>query len=140
MSFNPFGAANDYPTMLNKIATYMFLVSILLITLVRNRIPSIEQILSPYNFQIPIASGLPIPLGTILPAFAISFITRIFKLHDRISDIFKIRQRFDTYIILYPMALASTAELSLPQVNKISIQRNELMSKVFYKYASSTGL
>jgi hypothetical protein len=64
--------------------------------------------------------------------------SRIFKLHDRISDIFLIRQRFDVSEILFPLAIGSGASLNIDQIRTFKKERNSLMYKVFYKYASST--
>ena len=60
------------------------------------------------------------------------------KLHDRLSDILHIRERFDISHILFPLALASGAACTVEQIWKIKRNRQDLMYKVFYKYASSS--
>ena len=92
MSFNPFSSVGDYPGMLNKVATYTFFVALLLVWFVRSEIRDLDEPLSKLTLPIPIASGLNIPLGTVLPAFVIAFLSRVLKLHDRISDVLRIRQ------------------------------------------------
>src|SRR6516164_4527474 len=59
------------------------------------------------------------------------------QLHDRVSDLFKIRHRFDLGSILFPLALLVGTKFSAMQLNAVDANRNTLMHKVFYKYASS---
>jgi hypothetical protein len=59
------------------------------------------------------------------------------QLHDRVSDLFKIRHRFDRGSILFPLALLVGAKLSEVQLNALDVNRVTLMHKVFYKFASS---
>jgi hypothetical protein len=66
-----------------------------------------------------------------------AFISRLFKLHDRVSDALGIRRRFDRTEILLPMAAASGASLTVDQIEQFGAERGALMGKVFYKYASS---
>ncbi|MDP1690308.1 MAG: hypothetical protein Q8L52_03885 [bacterium] len=139
MKFDLFRAVSDYPSMLNKIATFVFIIAMLLLGFIRNHIPAVEQFLAPYNYKIYLNNNWTIPIGTILPAFIIALLSRILKFHDRISDLFGIRQRFDVQNILYPMALAVSPNLFLTQIKLLNERRNELMVKVFYKYASGTS-
>jgi hypothetical protein len=58
------------------------------------------------------------------------------QLHDPVSDLFKIRHRFDRGSILFPLALLVGAKLSAMQLNALDANRVTLMQKVFYKFAS----
>src|SRR5262249_31588283 len=58
-------------------------------------------------------------------------------LHDRVSDLFKVRHRFDRGSILFPLALLVGAKLSPIQLNAVDANRVTLMHQVFYKYTSS---
>jgi hypothetical protein len=60
-----------------------------------------------------------------------------FQLHDRLSDVFKIRHRFDRSCILLPLALLAGVKLSAMQLNAVDANRDTLMHKVFYRFASS---
>ena len=90
------------------------------------------------NAPVPIATGLAIPLGTILPAFLIALVSRIFKLHNHLSNILGIRHRFDLEAILFPLAIATSIAFPVEKVRQIKKQRKDLMYKTFYKYASSS--
>jgi len=138
MSFNPFETVGDYPKMLIKIATSTFVAAILALALLRQQFAPVDKLLEPLSIPIPVAGGLDLPLGTVLPAFLLAGLSRIFKLHDRISDLFLIRQRFDVSEILFPLAIGSGASLNGDQIRAIRNGRESLMYKVFYKYASST--
>jgi hypothetical protein len=138
MGFNPFGTVDSYPSMLNKIATFTFIGLILAVWLLREVFGDLDAFLKPLNVRIPIQSGLSIPLGTLLPAFVIALLSRIFKLHDRLSDLLGIRKRFDVSDILFPLALGCFTNLSPTQIRRIRNNRQDLMQKVFYKYVSSS--
>ncbi len=137
MDFNFFKAIVDYPKMVGKIALSTFAGSILAVWLLRHELPALNSCLGPLNTPIEVA-GISISFGTVLPAFVVTALSRIFKLHDRLSDIFRIRQRFDVSEILFPMAIASGASLSGEQIRAIRRNRKAMMDRVFYKYASST--
>ena len=138
MGFNPFATVDDYPGMLNKISTFTFAGSILGIWLLRGEFATLNALLAPLSIPIPLQSGLSIPFGTVLPAFVIAFLSRVFKFHDRLSDLLLIRHRFDISAILFPLAIACGAHLTVDQIRQIKRRREDLMYRVFYKYASST--
>lgn len=137
MSFNPFATVSDYPTMLNKIAWYTFAVTLVCTIILRNTITQIDAWLSLLTLSIPVMSGLSLPLGTVLPAILLAFLSRATKFHDRISDVLRIRQRFDVNYILLPLALVSGATCNTEKIFIIRRHRETMMYQVFYKYASS---
>jgi hypothetical protein len=59
------------------------------------------------------------------------------QLHDRVSDLFKIRHRFDRANIFLPLAVLVGAKFSAMQLNAVDANRVTLMHRVFYKFASS---
>lgn len=137
MSLNPFSTVKDYATMLNRIAIYTFAVSLVAVIILRNNITSLEDLLKKLNLLIPVFNGVQLPAGTVLPAIIVAFVSRSIKIHDRISDIFQIRKRFDIYHILFPLAIASSSTCTASKIDFIKNNRKDLMKKVFYKYASS---
>lgn len=136
MSLNPFTTVGNYSAMLNKIAAWTFFVSLGAIWLVRSRLPCVNAVLGTMSFQIPVA-GVDLPLGTLAPAFGIALISRVTKLHDRLSDLLGIRRRFDRQEILLPLASACGTTLSSDQLLRIDEKRSDLMGRVFYAYAST---
>ncbi len=133
--FNPFQSVQNYGEMLNKIAFFTFFAAILLVTYLRRQLPWVEHLLQNFNVEAVIAD-VKIPLGTIGVAFVIAALSRVLKLHDRLSDLFRIRQRFDIDEILLPMASKVGVNLASKR-QEVREHRRELMGNVFYRYASS---
>jgi len=72
----------------------------------------------------------------VLIPLLLALFSRVMKLHDRISDVFRIRHTFDTKFILYPLAEGSGITLTDALKTKIAKNRNKMMYAVFYPYAS----
>lgn len=139
MALNPFAPVSDYSNMLMKIAASTFIVSLIEIIILQSQIPQIPKFL--HNLHIPTTItivGISIPFYIIIPAILIAVISRIIKLHDRISDIFKIREDFDIHNILMPLALGVGANLDGSKIEQLPAKRRTLMNEVFYEYASTT--
>lgn len=136
MGFFPFKTIKDYSEMLNRIGVFTFISSIFILFLLKKFIIAFDQIITKYSLTIPYF-GIPIPIGIILPSFLITIIFRMFKIHDRISDIFRIRHNFDVNHILVPMANKVGIIINDEMIKIIFKNRHSLMPSVFYKYASS---
>lgn len=76
-------------------------------------------------------------ISGIVIAFAVAVLTHAFQFHDRISDVFGIRRRFDRRRILIPLSQRVGVPVDEDKEAKIALRRDELMHAVFYKYASS---
>lgn len=76
-----------------------------------------------------------------ISGFAVALLMLIFsrvtRFHDRISDFFQIRARFDRANILLPLAVMSGAQMTARQIVNLKRDRHPLMRETFYKYASS---
>ena len=137
MSLNPFATVSDYPSMLNKISTYTFFVAVFALALIYWQVPAFRHWMPAMQFKIP-ETDVQAPATVLLVAFLFAFLSRLVKLHDRLSDLFGIRRHFDVESILMPMAVASGATLSLEQQKTLRAKRIALMTNIFYKYASSS--
>lgn len=73
----------------------------------------------------------------ILVAVLVGAFANFIQLHDRLSDLFGIRRRFDKACILYPLALLTGTHLDEKTLNLIEANRRTLMHRVFYRHASS---
>jgi hypothetical protein len=70
---------------------------------------------------------------------AIAFLfTVVFKLHDRVADLFRIRERFDLQEILIPLAGGVGIPINLERLEKLRKNRKTYMRACFYRFASST--
>jgi len=72
----------------------------------------------------------------ILIPLLIAVMSRVFRLHDRISDFLGIRKRFDLKYILKPLAQGIGIPVSGPNWNRIEERRKTAMTRTFYRYAS----
>lgn len=138
MTLNPFAAIGDYPAMLNKIAISTFFTTLSCIFLLRYQVPEVAQLLDCWKYTVPVEK-FEIPVGVLLPALVVAVLSRVTKLHDRVSDLFRIRARFDIEAILFPLALGSCVSLTVDQIKKLRQQRRRLMGETFYMYASGTN-
>jgi hypothetical protein len=133
-----FERITDYSKMMMRIMVSTFALSVLAFWVLRARIPELDATLAAHLPTVTIKIfDLPIPLGTLLPAAMISVLFRVFRVHDRISDVLGIRQRFDAKHILHPLAVGALGHVSDTEMKRIEDARHDLMSRVFYRYASS---
>jgi hypothetical protein len=70
-------------------------------------------------------------------AIVLAWVSHAIQLHNRLSDAFGIRNRFDRNYILLPLAVLTGVQLSPIKLNALKANRELLMEKVFYRYASS---
>lgn len=141
-----FSLPKNYEQVLQKLALYLFLSSWLVAYQLRS-IPQIEGLARDLQAVIPQAPALA-PYLTWLPAinplgilFAaiLTLLAYVMQLHDRLSDFFRIRQRFDINCILLPLAVLTGATLSSNKLNCLRTNRDTLMRAVFYRFASSSS-
>jgi hypothetical protein len=138
MGSDLFKQTKDYSGMLNRIALFNFGVSLFVVALLRNQIPLFDRVLSklPERGEI---MGVKLSVGTILLAAIAAVFCRAIKFHDRISDLLRIRKNFDLNEILIPMAERTVGKpLSEEFLDRLDNQRERLMGKAFYQYASSS--
>jgi hypothetical protein len=138
-----FSTTKDYDEVLRKLASFAFYWTYLITMLLRAN-PRFDAVLTSIESWGPIGKVLAIiphyqvlNLSGAVIAIAVAFLTHMFHLHDRISDILGIRRRFDINSILIPLAQRVGTEVTKDTEEKIAQHRNELMHAVFYKYASS---
>jgi hypothetical protein len=133
-----FNAPKDYPEMLNKIGISTFVVALILAGVVAQANAKVGALLSWGALKIPVFSvNLP-PLFVGLCGL-IAVIFRAVKLHDRISDLFRIREDFDLHEILTPLAGGVGLATPLPRLQGFRRIRDHLMNTVFYRYAGSSS-
>lgn len=144
MSFFSFASVDNYKQMLRKLSWYTGIVTLFCIIILRTYVPPIAQMSDWINSIFPdeAATLLRISVsfaGVAVPAVLISLFAHSIKLHDRLSDLLRIRHEFDVHYVLYPLAIASGACLSIAQFSKVRQMRKSLMGSTFYAYVSSTN-
>jgi hypothetical protein len=128
-----FKTVNTYGAMLNKLATANFFVGLIAFYFITTQSSTLHEIATRFSLDISI-SGFKIPAGFLIPPLGLAIFFRIIKLHDRISYIFRLRAFYDWEYVLKPIRDAVGSELDKKTVLS---NRGRLMSKVFYRYASS---
>lgn len=136
-----FSEPKNYSEMLTRIMIFTFFISLVLVGVVAHDLPSVWRFLHPnwLTFSIEALGLKDVPPAYVIVAFLISFVARITKLHDRVSDVFGIRERFDLHEILTPLAGGVGIPIDLERMEKFTERRRQIMGDVFYKYASSTN-
>ena len=139
MSYNPLAQVKDYQSMLNRIFLFSVIWASVVVWLLRSNWTWLNQLLSNLDLDVEIGPVKKVRLlGYLLPGAVIALAARAIRLHDRVSDVLKVRLRFDVEQILRPLAEGSgfpTGQLDLEQLRS---SRSQLMRPAFYRYASST--
>lgn len=132
----PFTAPKDYSEMLNKIGVFTLAGALILTWIASLANADINSALSAGTVKIPIA-GIELPLFFVVPALLIAIGFRVVKLHDRVSDLFRIREDFDLHEILTPLAAGVGIPTTLDLLRAYRTSRDDLMNRVFYRYTGS---
>lgn len=96
-----FDIPKNYPEMLKKIAWTMFFVVAIFLFIFSNISEAFSTFMSEISFGLRYENyGLKLYISYIYIPLIFALLENIFKLHDLISDVFRIRFRFDKYIII----------------------------------------
>ncbi|MCJ7729033.1 MAG: hypothetical protein MUO27_04030 [Sedimentisphaerales bacterium] len=127
-----FGQPESYSDMLERVTIFNFITCLICVFVLSFYSPSVKKILDymPVEIDIVGIKGLK-ALYVLVPAI-ITFVSRVIKLHDRISDLLSIRIKFDTKHILAPLSREVGSNLDSNVLRKMRI---DMMYKVFYHYA-----
>lgn len=131
----PFERPKDYGEMLNKIGLFTFFVALGLTWFIADNVPSIAAVLNARAATFDVAS-LHVPILYFLCAGIVALIARFTRLHNQLSDLFRIRERFDVNKILVPLARAVGLTVGTEFTNTLRANRHPLMERTFYAYAS----
>lgn len=122
--------------MLNNIAIYTFLTISIILLVLSNRIEEIENLLNLVPINITISDN-DFPILAVIFALFIAIFSRVVKLHDKISNILRIRHYYDIIVIIYPILKEVIKYKESGLLKIIFSDRNQIMYNIFYKYASS---
>lgn len=76
-------------------------------------------------------------LWSLAPAILVAWIFRRMRMHDRISDLLKIREAFDTHVILSRLAGEVGIPVDLRAIRILRDRRHDLMYPTFYEYVDA---
>jgi hypothetical protein len=140
MALNPLAPVNDYQSMLNRIFWFTTACALAAVWALRSYIPPLDSWLSKIDIAFALADGklLPMPGGYLLPAVAVGIVTRIFRVHARISDWLGIRENFDLDVIIAGLAQQLGIDLETAGNERMRQKRREIMRRAFYPFVSGT--
>ena len=81
---------------------------------------------------------LPIPGGFLFPALAVGMLTRVFRLHARISDWLGIRETFDIEVIMREFAMDLDLDVTSLTYDQLAENRHSIMRSTFYAFVSGS--
>jgi hypothetical protein len=138
MSLNPLAPITDYQSMLNRIFWFTTAAALIAVWMLRLYIPTLDLLLKKVDFSIAFASDriLPMPAGYLLPALAVGMLTRVYRLHARLSDLLGIRKCFDVDVIIAEFADQLGFDVKLVPEERVTECRQDLMRRIFYPYVS----
>ena len=128
------GQPKDYSEMLKRIFYSSAIVGILCTLSLGYISPAVKKILDSSETKLDIG---PISLPVVAVAIPLVFalLTRMMRLHNRISDLLHIREKFDINHVIVKLAEGVNFQVD-PQIKmKLKEKRDLLMRDVFYKYA-----
>jgi hypothetical protein len=139
-SLNPLAPVTDYQSMLNRIFWFTSASALVAIWMLRLHNPALNSLLNQIDLQVEFSSDktLPIPGGFLFPALAIGMLTRVFRLHARISDWFGIRETFDIQVILQEFAAELDLDVSSLTYEQLAENRHSIMRSTFYAFVSGS--
>jgi hypothetical protein len=138
MSANPLAPVVDYQSMLNRIFWFTSASALVAIWVLRRHIPALDGLLREIDFNVEFGGNkvVPIPGGYLLPAVAVGIVTRIYRLHARISDWLGIRECFDIQVIIGELVERLGIDLTALTHEELGRQRHGIMRRTFYPYVS----
>jgi hypothetical protein len=138
MSMNPLAPVTDYQSMLNRIFWFVSCSAVVAIWMLRLNNASLDAWLRQIDFNVEFGGNktLPVPGGYLFPALAVGILTRIFRMHARISDWLGIRESFDIQVIIAEFASQLGIDLEPISYEQLVERRHTIMRQAFYAYVS----
>lgn len=140
MSLNPLTPVTDYQSMLNRIFWFTSASALVAIWMLRLYLPDLDKLLREIDFTVAFGGDkiLPMPGGYILPALAVGIVTRVFRMHARISDWLGIRECFDIDVIIGALAAQLAIDMTPIAEEQLMKQRHGIMRRAFYAFVSGS--
>jgi len=129
------GQPESYSDMLKRIFASTLTVGILSTLGVAVVSPSLRSFLDSWDSEVKVSFLPALRALYVLVPLLVAILTRVFLLHDRISDLLGLRRRFDTEYILKPLAEGVGFKAEGDDWKKIESQRELAMTRTFYPYA-----
>jgi hypothetical protein len=130
------GQPKSYSDMLKRIFWATFAVGVVCTLAVTPASPLAYMFFESWDTKISIAILDSIKAWYVLIPLLIAILSRVFLLHDKVSDLLRIRRRFDLEHILRPLADGVGFPTMGVGWKQIEQNRKLAMTRTFYRYAS----
>ena len=141
MSMNPLAPVIDYQSMLNRICCVVAVGTLAAVWILRTNLPALDDAWGPAEAQWQDGAGgvLPLPLGYLLPAIVIGLVSRVFRVHRRVSAWLGISEHFDIEVILSELATGVGVDTRRIDAAQWTSRRRALMRNAFYRFVGGAS-
>ncbi len=138
MSLNPLIPVTDYQSMLNRIFWFTSAAALVAVWILRQHLDAVESALVQFDASVELDGDkiLPVPGGYLVPALAVGFISRVFRIHSMIADWLGIRERFEIDVIIRELALRAGVNFDAVDGAQLVRYRYRIMRNGFYSFVS----
>lgn len=141
MSMNPLAPVTDYQSMLNRICCVVAIAALVAVWILRANLPDLDAAWEPAEAKWRDGAGavLPLPLGYLLPAIVAGLVSRVFRVHQRLSTWLGISEQFDIDVILAKLAAEIGVDTRQIDDSQWASRRRTLMRNAFYRFVGGTS-
>lgn len=130
------GQPESYSDMLKRIFAATLVTGIICTFAVAAVSPAVCAFLESWDAEAGIGILKGVKALYVLIPLLVAVLTRIFLVHDKISDLLGLRRRFDLENILKPLAEGVGLSTTDTTWRRVQNSRNVAMTRTFYRYAS----
>jgi hypothetical protein len=130
------GQPESYSDMLERIFVATLATGLACTVLVGQASPAFRNFLNSFSTTADVGPLKGVKALYVLVPLVVAVVSRAILLHDKISDVFRLRYRFDTKYILFPLAERAGLALTDPVKKQLRANRRAAMYRIFYSYAS----
>ena len=130
-----FGQPESYSDMLQRIFYTTVASGVVCTVLLAKTSPTMKAIIDSVSTEADIGPVKGLKVLYVLLPLVVALTARMLRLHDKISDVLRIRFLFDTRYVLFPLAQLTGHTLTKTLKRSIGSKRVDAMYAVFYPYA-----
>jgi hypothetical protein len=130
------GQPENYSELLERVFVATTVTGLICTAALSASSPEVRAFLSSVNVEAEFGPIKKLKLLYLGIPLVVALLSRIFKLHDRLSDILRLRYWIDTRYILLPLAEATAGPPDETRIALIRGRRKEIMYMAFYPYVS----
>lgn len=130
-----FGQPESYSDILQRVFYMTVATGVICTFLLVNASPTFQKFMDSISTEADIGPVKNLKILYVLLPLLLGIFSRMIRMHDRISDLLRIRHIFDTRYLLFPLAQGTDIPLTNNLKKKIIKDRVNLMDKVFYPFA-----